>query len=247
MILIAQQMVALVLELVFGSLCLGCGARGRGVPCNDCARACAVQIADLDGALFVDRAPVRELVRGAKFGRWGGGARWFAEQLDHRLRTDGIDVGAVAWVPGDPSRVRARGIDLPGAVARSYARRLGVPCVQLLTRVRGSRPQRGLHRFERDENARASFDVHPRAAARLARLELAGSRSILLIDDVCTTGATLRVCQALLGVVLRRRFRDIHVRPYAMAVVPPPDRAATGVRIGGVCAEKPGNPIHVEG
>jgi predicted amidophosphoribosyltransferase len=84
---------------------------------------------------------------------------------------------AVTWAPTTPDRRRERGYDQAQLLARAVARRLRVPCVRLLDRPAGP-AQTGRDRAERLEG--------PRIVARRTH-----HGSVLLIDDVCTTGATL--------------------------------------------------------
>jgi predicted amidophosphoribosyltransferase len=90
----------------------------------------------------------------------------------------------VTWVPTAPGRRRARGYDQSELLARAVARRLGRPARGLLRR-RPGRPQTGLDRAGR--SAGPGYDT----------LVVPGG-PVLLVDDVCTTGATLRGAVAAL-------------------------------------------------
>lgn len=57
-----------------------------------------------------------------------------------------------------------------------------------LIRVRGTSPQTGLRNRERERNVRGAFRVHPRHADSIR------GKTVVLVDDVYTTGATLRAC-----------------------------------------------------
>lgn len=93
--------------------------------------------------------------------------------------------GAVVPVPAAPGRLRRRGFDPAGELAAALAARLGAEMVPCLAR-RGSGHQVGRRRAER---IRHPPRIEPVAPA---------PRSVLLVDDVLTTGATLTSCaQAL--------------------------------------------------
>jgi predicted amidophosphoribosyltransferase len=93
--------------------------------------------------------------------------------------------GAVVAVPPARARRRRRGFDPAGELAAALAARLEVDVVACLAR-RGSGHQVGRRRAERIR--------HPPHIESIAP----APRSVLLIDDVLTTGATLTACaQAL--------------------------------------------------
>jgi ComF family protein len=62
----------------------------------------------------------------------------------------------------------------------------------LLRRRRWTGPQTGLGARQRHDNVRQAFDLHPRWAAMVA------GKSVLLVDDVLTTGATVETCVRVL-------------------------------------------------
>lgn len=87
----------------------------------------------------------------------------------------------VTWVPCSPSRRRQRGFDQSELLARAVAGRLGVRARRVLRRV--------------DDDAQTARDLSERlvgpdfvGVGRRLRL----SPTVLVIDDVVTTGATLR-------------------------------------------------------
>lgn len=85
----------------------------------------------------------------------------------------------VTWIPTSPARRRARGFDQAELLARALARRLGCRCGPTLRREPGP-SQTGRSRSERR-------DVHL-VALRSRR----SNRRLVVVDDVCTTGSTIR-------------------------------------------------------
>jgi|GEM_PF-1512227 len=122
-------------------------------------------------------------------------AFWLRALLLHwstELRAWEIDI--IAWVPGHPLRRRLE-TDLAGFMAAELSRALGVPArASLLTRrLRGWRDlwQSQKDRSRRDRlSAYGLFRSHHEAAAPGAR--------VLLVDDVSTTGGSLRACREAL-------------------------------------------------
>lgn len=89
--------------------------------------------------------------------------------------------GALVPVPAAPARRRRRGFDPAEAIAFALARRTGLGLNRCLRRDTGLR-QVGRSRAER------------LASPPKVRLAGAAPRSAVLVDDVLTTGATLRAC-----------------------------------------------------
>jgi predicted amidophosphoribosyltransferase len=83
-----------------------------------------------------------------------------------------------------PAKLRRRGYNQAERIASALAKRLDVACEPLLEKRIERRAQSTLLRDERAANVRGAFVASSRAAGR----------SILIVDDVCTTGETLRAC-----------------------------------------------------
>ena len=96
-------------------------------------------------------------------------------------RLAGCDL--VVPVPLHWRRRWTRGYNQAASIARSLAGRLGVPAADPLVRRRATPPQTSLDRLERRRNLRAAFALSRAAAVR--------RRTVALVDDVVTTGATL--------------------------------------------------------
>lgn len=112
------------------------------------------------------------------------GRRSLARELAHRLaETVRADVGdaidIVTWAPTSARRRRRRGFDQAYVIARQVARELGVPCRRLLVRET---------RHAQTGRSRAARLSGPRFRALNTRRPL----RVLVVDDVVTTGSTLR-------------------------------------------------------
>ena len=111
-------------------------------------------------------------------------ARWSGSATDtHRIAE------VIVPVPASARAVRRRGYDHALLLAESVSRHTGVPCEPMLRHVR-SADQRALSRADRLANAAGAFEVASEAGRVLDR--------VLIIDDVLTTGATMKAAAAAL-------------------------------------------------
>ena len=130
---------------------------------------------------FVGRA--RDVLLGFKYRNRRQLAHHLAGLLVNKLLAEGVHphtIDVVTWAPTSRRHRQQRGFDQAEVVARRVAAQMGLPCRRLLERDPSSVAQTGLDRASRLHGP--SFRASPRAAGE----------AILLIDDVVTTGSTLR-------------------------------------------------------
>jgi ComF family protein len=132
------------------------------------------------------RGPLERVLQAFKFKRHDFFADPLAELMEQTIRERGDrDFDAIVPVPMHRAKLRRRGYNQAELLARALAKRIGVRCQPaLLTKTRDHDAQSKLARDERAANVRGAF----LASARVTSLR------ILLVDDVCTTGATIRAC-----------------------------------------------------
>lgn len=199
-------------RLIFPARCLGCGRRGYHL-CGDCGahlpylpRGVCYQCCALSagGRLCrrCERAPsrlasvraacafegvVRKAVHAFKYRGQTVLGPLLAQLLLHALELRPVEAQAIVPVPLHPSREQERGYNQAAVLARHLATASGLPVQEsTLRRTRPTTPQVELSAAERRANLRDAF-----VCAEPALVE---RRAILLVDDVTTTGATLRAC-----------------------------------------------------
>ena len=194
------------------SLCAVCHAWGAQRVCAECiarfapamlrCRRCALAVpadASLCGACLTDPPPFAASVAAVDYGPpWDGLITHFkfhsaldlapvlaALLLAAIKRSAGPQPSLVLPVPLSPQRLRERGYNQAWELARRVARASHCPTdANLLLRVKDSPHQLAFPREERAANVRDAFALEP------MRLGEVRGRSVALVDDVMTSGAT---------------------------------------------------------
>jgi ComF family protein len=196
------------LELLLPPACAGCGQYGELL----CARCRASlrpartpedrfsaadpgivvgEALELAMAAFVHEGAMRRALQRLKY---GGAARLAAPLADMSgsAFSDLLDLskgGAVVVpVPVHPDRLRQRGYNQAALVAAHLAGRTGLPMVESLVRTRPTARQHGLGVAARLHNLRGAFGAR----------EPPMGGTVILVDDILTTSATLEACAEVL-------------------------------------------------
>jgi len=174
------------LPFIAGPVCRRCGTPlPQGTLCARCRHA-PPRMERIHSILLFE-GPVRTAVHRLKY-RDG---RALAEPLG-ALMADWwdrhpLEVDLIVPVPLHPRRLRQRGYNQAALLARQLGRHAGLPVQEkALSRVRATPPQMRLSAEARRQNVRGAF--------RCTDEEEIAGRRVLLVDDVCTTGATLEAC-----------------------------------------------------
>jgi ComF family protein len=116
-------------------------------------------------------------------------ADWMAEGLNRHWEPGSLDL--LIPVPLHTRRLRERGFNQSLLLVRELSRRTGIPYRKsILQKKKSTIPQVNLSGVEREKELRGTFHV-------IGKEELSGL-SVLLIDDVYTTGATVNECSKVL-------------------------------------------------
>lgn len=186
--------------------CKNCRAeweRTKLLPCNTCKKAC------IDCYCVPD--PLKETVSIAliKFGRTYSADRliyalkirnnerifdFASNELARRLKTyvwefkkDESEM-IITHVPRKPSSVSAYGFDHAEKLALGISKRIGIPAVTALKRRRGGKDQKKLDASERIKNSLDRFVLIDDA------IPLLKDKTVIIVDDVITSGATVSAC-----------------------------------------------------
>lgn len=192
------------LDLVFPATCAGCGSEGEPL-CRGCAPALDARLdlppgtplglaTDLPEPLLQVEwcAPFSGVVRRAVHDLKYRGERRLAGPLGaavaRRWARAGRGGDVLVPVPVHERRRRERGYDQAELVATAAAGELGLPALPVLERWRATEAQFALDRRRRAGNVAGAFRLRMDANGALR------GAWVVLVDDVLTTGATLRAC-----------------------------------------------------
>src|SRR4051794_25232212 len=172
--------------MLFGARCVGC-RRWSGPVCPACGRALARALPgpvpvglDACHALLRYEGTATRLLTGLKYANQRALLGWLADGMGALVEGHGAGpavIDVVAWAPTTDAHRHRRGFDQAELLARAVARRLRRPCRPVLRRAPGP-PQTGRSARQRREGP--AFTARPVPGA-----------SVLVVDDVVTTGSTL--------------------------------------------------------
>lgn len=130
---------------------------------------------------------LRKMILRYKFKGNFGWTRLLAHLASSAFRAkDTITPDIIVPVPLHPRRLLKRGFNQSLEIARALGEQLEVPVLtDGLTRTRHTPPQTRLGRTARQHNIKDAFQAHP---------DRITDKTILLLDDVYTTGSTLSEC-----------------------------------------------------
>lgn len=131
-------------------------------------------------------SPVQNALHAIKYRRNIGLADAIAVDAVEFVRMLNWNVEVLIPIPLGKARLQERGYNQVALVARPLAYELGILYAPHgVRKIRETRSQVGLTAAERRENVRAAYQADPSAVTR---------KSILLMDDVATTGSTISAC-----------------------------------------------------
>ena len=174
-------------SIVGDDICVRCGQpMTKRCTCISCKRTPPGPLRGMRGAVFYG-GTVAFAIHGLKYQGKRELAQPLASYLAGYLDAHPIPIDALVPVPLHPDRVAFRGYNQSELLAEAVGRARRIPVhSDWVYRSRHTPPQVHLGRRERIENMRDAFAP---AATGILKGE-----TVLLIDDVCTTGATLQAC-----------------------------------------------------
>lgn len=133
--------------------------------------------------------------------------RFFGDSLAERVAVSyaRADIDVVTFVPSSRESIKERGYNPSQLIAKRTAKKLFLPCEEILTKTKETEKQHKLNAKERFTNIKGSISVIKGADVK--------GRTILLCDDIKTTGATLKECS---DVLFAMGARDVYCATVAV-------------------------------
>lgn len=154
--------------------------------CHDCVR--VKHYFEKGAALWLHEEPVNLSIYQYKFHNQRNFGRYYAEEMAkrHRSRLMKWNPDIIIPIPLHSSKLRKRGYNQAAIVAEELERLTGLPVnAGLLKRVRGTNPLKTLDPAGRKRNLRKAFAVAE------SKKQMLNGKTVLLIDDIYTTGSTM--------------------------------------------------------
>ena len=170
-------------------LCLRCGLSKSLCTCKSTAT-----VLDAVCAPFRYEGAVKRGILRFKENGTALTAAHYAKEIAETVKQEFEDVvfDCVTFVPMEKADLRERGYNQSEWLARNVAKQLGLPLVPTLCKVFSTKPQKEVPAGEREGNLRGALDCLPNVNV--------SDKRFLVVDDVCTTGATLRECALILKI-----------------------------------------------
>ncbi len=167
------------------------GAAGPDAQCG----ACLAQAPPFERARAVMRYGEigRTIAHRLKYGRRVSLARVMAAQMNRLLDLPAENPAVIVPVPLHRWRIWSRGFNQSALIGRELAKLSGIPLeTGLLHRTVNTPPLHSLGPRKRHQTVKGAFALGPGARERI------DARTVILIDDIWTTGATVSACARIL-------------------------------------------------
>ncbi len=179
------------LKPISGLFCQRCGLPlpDGGKYCYDCrgAKASSFKCSYIRSALKFTQES-RSLIHAFKYEKYINLSKFLGNliYIEYLKNPPFFEADLIVPVPIHKSRLKKRGFNQSALLARELSLKTDIPCYEALARSKKTESQTKLSRKQRLENIKDSFTCLDKNAVK--------GKAIILIDDVCTTGATLEEC-----------------------------------------------------
>ena len=178
-----------------GRTCDYCGCYMDDLAESNCCTRCKVTQPQYDKLIsaFDYRGTAKKMVINYKKHGETYLYKYIARYLTDYMNATNINADYFTYVPSTKKTVRFRGFDHLSKVSAELSEKLKTPLIFPLIRVKEAVPQKTGALTDRFENVKGAFDLNP-----IFDKAILENKTILLLDDVATTGATVNECARVL-------------------------------------------------
>lgn len=182
-----------------GHICLNCG-----MPLDDESDYCN-RCQNQKSSFVKNRSPlvydgeVKRMIHKLKFRKKKYIAQTLGALMADKYLESGMDSEIIVFVPMTESELKKRGFNQAELLAMEVGRRLDIPVLPALVKIKDTSQQKELKGKDRASNLEGAF---------ACLFEQVKGRKILLVDDVFTTGATANECA---NTLLKAKAREVCV------------------------------------
>lgn len=176
------------LKYIEDDCCIKCGKYiSVGELCDDCKK--INHNFDKNFSVFIYNGKLKESIGRFKYSKRQEYANFFGVEMSKKLVQMNIDVEVIVPIPIHKSRLLKRGYNQAELLASKISEVLGIPMdKKLLKRIKNTKPLKDLSKQGRLEVMKEAISVD----------NCKKYDTILLVDDIYTTGTTLDVCSSIL-------------------------------------------------
>jgi ComF family protein len=196
-------MIENILNIIFPKSCLNCGKQGEGYICSSCFSLAKTNLhieetqnEIYDYFIYLDdyKKDIRTKMLALKFYNKAYIAEYFAELIikSNKINSFLKNFDSIIPVPMFKNKKNLRGYNQTELVAKILSKKLDIPIdTNYLVKAKENKTQSLLKVHEREENVKGVFEINSKSTLNI-------NTSIILIDDIFTTGATIRECSRIL-------------------------------------------------
>ena len=168
-----------------GAICEHCGRKVIAFEpyCTTCKN--VLISLDLCRSVFSYEKPISALIQKFKYGNGRYLADYFSECVANLYLKNYLNADGLLYVPMFEKDERKRGYNQSKLLAEKVSLKVNVPLIDCLKKIKETKRQATLSRLERLKNLDGAFRVTDKKSVK--------DKTLVLIDDVTTTGATAEV------------------------------------------------------
>ena len=168
-----------------GDFCEHCGRKTKTA--QKYCLTCKGVLTEVDKmrSVFNYEGVIVKLITDFKFKRAEYLSDFFSDALYKLYQKENFNPDIITYVPMLKKAIKKRGYNQTELLANALSSKTGVDCALLTEKVKDTSHQVGLKRKERFENLQGSI--------RVINRDLLKGKTVLIVDDVTTTGATAEV------------------------------------------------------